>query len=145
MGDPALPPSKFGAGYTVGGSASPAPGRPTAKPAGTGGGGRTGSQPSPHSTPAHDRVDAGRHADSPAGGINRLAVAAFLLVLLLGPFGITLALPMSYIARRQMGRSGQGGAALARAAVTICYLYLAVGLVFLFLCLTYSPSGIRLT
>ena len=144
MGDPALPPSKFGAGYTVGGSAS-APGRPTANPAGTGGGGPTGSQPASHSTLARDPVDAVHTADSPNAGMNRLAVAAFLLVLLFGPFGIPLTLPMSHIARYQIGRSGQGGAVLATAAVMLSYAYLAVGLVVLFLWLTYSPIGIRLT
>ena len=52
---------------------------------------------------------------------------------------------MSYIARYQIGRSRQGGAVLATAAVMLSYAYLAGGLVVLFLWLTYSPIGIRLT
>jgi hypothetical protein len=130
--EPALPPSRFGAGYSVGGAPAAPPARPTATTAGAAG--RDGIGP-PATYPALS-----------ATGMNRLAVTAFVLVLFFGPFVVLLTLPMAYIARHQINRSGQGGAGLAKAAVLIGYAYLAVGMTVLVLALYVDRSiGVALT
>jgi hypothetical protein len=62
-----------------------------------------------------------------------LAVTAFVLVLLFGPFVAPLTLPMSYVADRRIGQSGESGAGLAKAATLISYGYLVLGVVVLVL------------
>ncbi len=109
MADPSLPPSKFGAGFTVG----------------------AGFAPATRSAPASE-------------GANRLAVSAFVTVLVLGIFVAPITFPVSFVAERQIRRSGQKGAGLATAAKIISGIYLLMGLVVLGLWLyvrTGDPAG----
>lgn len=132
MGHPVLPPSKFGAGYTVGApAAAPAP-QATATPR--------------HTVSAY-RLHPSSTSLSPDApeSTNRLALAAFVMVLFFGLFAVWLTLPMAHIARRQIAQSGQGGAGLAKAAIAVGYCWLAVGVAVLVLALTTGSSyGIRL-
>jgi hypothetical protein len=77
--------------------------------------------------------------------MSRLAVASFVLALLLGPFVVPATLPMAYVARRQINRTGQGGAGLAKAALLISYAYLAVGLTALALLLYVNGTSTAIT
>lgn len=128
MADPVLPPSRFGAGYTVGpptaiGAALPGP--PAAL-------GNPGASPDPaHVTSAPANA-----------GMNLLAVTAFVLSLLWGPFLVVLTIPMALHARRQIARRHQGGGGLALAALALAAIYLVVGLVVVVLALcTQGPIG----
>lgn len=106
MAGSALPPSKFGAGFSVGGAAAapPRPARgisPTASP------GSVGPR------------------------LNRLAIATFVTALFLGWLVAPFTLPLSIVAKRQIAVSGEGGGALARAATIISGVYLALLVVLL--------------
>jgi hypothetical protein len=104
-GDAGLPPSRFGAGYTVGGSpSSPSIGPSPAAPA-----------PATSST------------------MSPLAVCAFVLVLLLGPFVVPATIPMAAAARGQSRRSAGGGLGLANAALILSGIYAVLGVVVLIL------------
>jgi hypothetical protein len=104
-GDAGLPPSRFGVGYTVGGS----PGIPAATPS-----------PGPPSSPAQAKT-------------NPLAVAAFVLVLLLGPFVVPATIPMAMAARNRSRRSAGGGMGLANTALILSGIYAVLGVVVLVL------------
>ncbi|MGE0214232.1 hypothetical protein [Mycolicibacterium sp.] len=107
MTEPPLPPSRFGAGYTVG---APAAGAGVPAPVAA--------------TPA------------PAMPVNRIAVIAFVTVLVFGPLAVPFALPLAVLARRQIGRTGHGGAGLATAALCIGAGYLVLGAVVAVLAVT---------
>jgi hypothetical protein len=123
VGDPVLPPSRFGAGYTVGAPAS------------------TGPAPAPlvQSAAVSHPGAVYSHDGHSAAGVNALAVVAFVLVLLFGPFVVALTIPMAFVARSQISRSGQSGAGLAKAALALSAIYLAVGAVVLILALVVRP------
>jgi hypothetical protein len=111
MADPQLPPSRFGAGYVVGSPATaPSATAPTvvapANPTQPGGG------------PGAPMIA--------SAGVNPLAVAAFGLIVLFGPFAIPLSLPLAYVARAQLTSSSQGGGGLAKAAIALNFVYVAV-------------------
>jgi hypothetical protein len=128
MADSVLPPSRFGAGYTVGASTpggSAQPGAPVSAPT-----------PGPAAAPTVDGA-----AALPSTGAHPLAVASFLLVLLLGPFVVPLTVPLSLFARSQISRTGQGGAGLVKAALALSCIYLAAGVVVLVLALVVAPPG----
>lgn len=129
MADPALPPSRFGAGYTVG----PQPATGAAPPGPPAALGNPGASPA---DPAHE-------TSAPANaGVNLLAVVAFVLSLLWGPFLVVLTIPMALHARRQIARRHQGGGGLALAALALAAIYLVVGLVVVVLALcTQGPIG----
>lgn len=100
MGSPTLPPSRFGAGYSVGAPPSaPVAASPSASPAG------------------------------PSVRVNPLAAAAFGAVLLLGPLVIWLTVPMALVARSQITTSGEAGSGLATAALALSSIYLALAMV----------------
>lgn len=122
MGDPRLPPSRFGVGHTTGGPAvhavsqSPPPAPSYAPPLGP-------------STPA----------PAPDGPTNRLALLAFIAVVGLGPLAAPLAVPTAVVASRQCAQSRQRGAGLAKAAVFIGVAYLVFAAVVVILRLL--PAG----
>lgn len=99
MANSALPPSRFGSGFTVGESSSSIPAAPAT------------SGPSP----------------SPAG--NRLAAVAFVASLLFGLVVAPLTLPLSFVAHRQAVDAGQGASGLAKASMVISGIYLVLGAV----------------
>lgn len=113
MIEPRLPPSKFGAGYTAGG----VPAAPQVAA----------------TIPSASGAAVSSHPLSPSAnpGVDHVAAAAFVLVVLFGPFVAPLTLPMSYVAGRRIGKSGQSGAGLAKAAKAISYVYLALAVVVL--------------
>lgn len=98
-----LPPSRFGAGYSVGGTPLPAASAPTVAVSAT--------------SPA-----------APAR-VNPVAVTSFVAVLILGLVVAPITLPLALAAQHQIRRSGAGGGRLASAAVIISGLYLVVGAV----------------
>ncbi|MDZ4269658.1 MAG: hypothetical protein U1D00_28915 [Mycobacterium sp.] len=102
-----LPPGRFTAGYSVGDRSA------------------SGPAASALAVPA-----------PPSAQVNRLAVLAFALVLILGPLAVPVAMPMAAAGQRQIGRNGQSGAGLARAALFIGAVYLVIGAVVLFLVLS---------
>lgn len=116
VADGPLPPSRFAAGHTVGGTmnaqAAVAPSRPVA----------TGPQ-----TPLL-AVATAVHLPT-----NKLAITAFVLVVAFGPVGALGAVPIAVVAYRQCVASGRRGAGLAKAAIFIgaAYLVLAVVVVML--------------
>jgi len=130
MADSALPPSRFGAGYTVGAPAqSPAP--PAALP------------PSASlSGPSAGAPMAGAGTAAPAADVNSLAAASFVLVLLFGPFVVPLTVPLSLRARSQIVRSGEGGAGLVTATLALSCIYLAAAVVVGVLVLVAAPAGV---
>jgi hypothetical protein len=125
-----LPPSRFGAGFTVGGQtasrASPAaqtfPG--------------AGGPLAPH---VGDPVASGGALTS-ANGMNTLAVLSFVSVLLLGPLVVAVSIPMAVIARVQINRRGQSGGGLVIATLALSVIYLAFGVVVLLLLLSAQTS-----
>ena len=117
MGDPRLPPSRFGVGHTVGG-------------------------PSTHSaTPAAPPLASPVLAPAAGsdGPTNRLALLAFVAVIGLGPLAAPLAVPAAVVAGRQCAQSRQRGAGLAKAAVFIGVAYLVFAVVVVILRLL--PTG----
>ena len=112
--DPPLPPSRFGAGHTVGPQA-PAVAQPLpVAPA--------SALPSPSAPPQFGAPPA------PTDRVNRLAAVSFILVLALGELVAPVTIPMALAAQHQINRSGQPGAGLAKAALLIGLAYLAIGL-----------------
>lgn len=93
MTNPALPPSRFGAGFSTGGATAPSPASGPVRP------------------PVGPRL-------------NRLASGTFVAALFLGIVVAPLTLLLAFVAQRQIARSGEGGAALARAAAIISGVYL---------------------
>jgi len=112
VADGQLRPSRFAAGHTVGEAATrPVPGPP--------------APPGPSIPPI---------APPPAvvsNGLptNRLAIAAFVLVVALGPIGAPVAVPIALGARRQCAVSGRRGAGLAKVAIFIGVAYVALATV----------------
>ena len=135
VGEGVLPPSKFDAGYTVSGP----PAAPPAPQAATTGGFPPGSGATPRQARYQVLSPQAPPGDPDAvaatEGTNSLAVAAFVLAMVFGPFAVAVTLPMAYLARRQITQTGQGGAGLATAAVMISYVYLALGVTVLALSL----------
>lgn len=120
-----LPPSRFGAGYTVGGQPI------------------SGLSPAGHASPMVDNAVANTARPAPAAGMNTLAVVSFVLVLLLGPFIVAITLPMALIARVQINSRGQGGSGLVLATLALSVIYLAFGVVVLLLMLySQTPTGV---
>jgi hypothetical protein len=68
-------------------------------------------------------------APPPSPPLNRLAVVAFATSLALGPVAFWLTIPLAAVARTRIRRSAQGGAGLARAAIAISCIYLALTIV----------------
>ncbi len=124
-----LPPSRFGAGFTVGGppvsAANPA-GPTIANVSGPPG---VGAAPDPSAA-----------APAPAGDMNILAVLSFVSVLLLGPLIVAASIPMALVARTQISRRGQGGNGLVIATLALSVIYLAFGVVVLMLVLYAQTS-----
>ncbi len=122
-----LPPSRFGAGFTVGGP-----------PAGA-------ASAVAHTTPAAGSPSAavprdGRGTLTPANELNGLALLSFVSVLLLGPLVVVASIPLALIARTQIARRGQSGAGLVIAALALSVIYLAFGVLVLLL-LLYAQSS----
>ncbi|GAY17817.1 hypothetical protein [Mycobacterium sp. shizuoka-1] len=127
MPDSVLPPSRFGAGYTVG---SPPP---TALPATDG----TQLRSQSPTGPAVSSPPAGPATNAP---ISSLALASFVLVLLMGPFIAPLTIPLSLIARRHITQSGSAGAGLAKAALAMSCIYLIAAAVVVVLLVVVRPA-----
>ncbi|MEW5808616.1 MAG: DUF4190 domain-containing protein [Actinomycetota bacterium] len=70
---------------------------------------------------------------------NGAAFVAFVVTLLLGPFVAPVTIPLAVMAHRQILRSGQAGAGLAKATVFVGVAYLAVGAVAVLL--MFWPAG----
>ncbi len=123
-----LPPSRFGAGFTVGGgSVTPVSAAgPTASNV---------SGPPSVAAPAANTV-----APTTAKDMNALAVLSFVSVLLLGPLIVVVSIPMALTARTQINRRGQGGSGLVIATLALSVIYLAFGVVVLLL-LLYAQSS----
>jgi hypothetical protein len=100
VGNPVLPPSRFGAGYTAGPPTTQAGAAPA----------KYGATPS-----------------APIARTNSLAVASFVLTLLFGPFLVPATVPMALVARAQNKHSGEGGTALANAALVVSAIYALLG------------------
>lgn len=114
VADPLLPPSRFGAGHTVGPQPpSVAQSLPVAP---------APASPPPSAPPQFGSVPA------PTDRVNRLAAVSFILVLALGELVAPVTIPMALAAQQQINRSGQPGAGLAKAALLIGLAYLAIGL-----------------
>ncbi|SBS75489.1 conserved exported hypothetical protein [uncultured Mycobacterium sp.] len=126
MPDSVLPPSRFGAGYTVG--ATP----PTAGPPVT----RAPAQPT--TGPVAAPPPAGVSSNAP---ISSLALTSFVLVLLMGPFIAPLTIPLSLVARRRIAQTGIGGIGLAKAALAMSCIYLVAAAVVAILILIVTPVG----
>ncbi|WP_142386891.1 hypothetical protein [Mycobacterium hubeiense] len=99
MPDSALPPSKFGAGYTAAGAAS--------------------VQPAVTAAPAPLEI----------ARVNVLAVVSFVGALFLGPIAAPVTLPLAYFARARIPHTGECGGRLANAAIIISIGYLMIGVV----------------
>lgn len=69
-------------------------------------------------------------------GTNGLAIAALVCAFLCSPLGIIL----GFVARRQISRTGQGGAGLALAAILIACVSIALGVILLAAGYAISPS-----
>jgi hypothetical protein len=102
VGNPVLPPSRFGAGYTAGAPTTQAAAVPAKYPA---------------------------TSNAPAARTNPLAAASFVLTLLFGPFLVPATVPMALVARAQNKHSGEGGTALASAALVVSAIYALLGAV----------------
>ena len=101
MAEPSLSPSRFSAGYSVGG--------------------RTGSEVLPPAT--------GPASAATSAPVNQFAVIGFVLILILGPFAVPVGVPIALVGQRQIARTGQSGAGLARAALYIGAVYGVIGVV----------------
>ncbi|MGE2716267.1 hypothetical protein ACQI4L_19610 [Mycolicibacterium litorale] len=99
MADSALPPSRFGSGFTAGHNSSTGRGAPAAA------------------------------GPSPAPAVSRLAVVTFTASLALGLVVAPLTLPLSFVAHRQVVDTGRSGGGLAKASMAISGIYLVVGVV----------------
>lgn len=105
MADSAVPPSKFGAGFTTGSATAPPPAPVSPRP--------------------------GSAVLNQAAPLNKLAVGTFVAALFLGLVVAPFTLPLALVAQRQIQDSGESGAGLARAAVIISGVYLIFGVVVL--------------
>lgn len=124
----ALPPSKFGAGYTIGDgvtqpptySASaqyPPPGLEPPAPA-----------PTPYpSMPVQYPVAVMPGGYVPAAKTNSMAIAALVCSLVLAPLGIVF----GHIALSQIKRTGEEGKGLAIAGLVIGYIFTAIAVIWL--------------
>lgn len=127
----ALPPSKFGAGYTVGeGAAEPPPayGYPSAYPPPSAeppplGGEPVRYPPSPVAYP----VTPVPGVYVPATKTNSMAIAALVCSLVLAPLGIVF----GHIALSQMKRTGEDGRGLAIAGLVIGYIFTGIALLWI--------------
>lgn len=134
--EPVLPPSRFGAGFSVGGP-EPQPGYPPQAFA--------ASEPPPPQIqyPASQQYPAPPQypvvvpvAYMPAPKTNGLAIAAFvcpLVLCVLFPLGIIF----GHIALSQIARTGEGGRGLAIAGLVISYVLAAI-VVFAFMLPTFG-------
>lgn len=129
---PVLPPSRFGAGFTVGGEPTPPP--PPAYPS------YPAPEPpaSPYSQPVQYPSAPVQYPPAvtpypvvmpvayvPAQGTNGLAIAA-LVCPLAGCFLFPLGIIFGHIALSQIARTGESGRGLAIAGLVISYVILAV-------------------
>lgn len=121
MPDRPLPPSRFGAGHTVGAPTPPAPYASAPPP----------TPPAPYaSAPRHTSAGAPPPVlASPAQPTNGLAGVAFALAVFLGPLAAPVAIALGVVAQRQSARLGQAGAGLAKSAVFIGAAYLVLAAV----------------
>jgi hypothetical protein len=133
--EPYVRPSKFGAGYTVGGpDVSPQPVAPApaasaaAEPIGPGVVATGTEEQSAVALDSRREPDAGLEPVN-SGPRNALATASLVLVVLLGAFLSPITLIMAYAARAQIKRTGERGADVALAALVVSWVFLVVGLV----------------
>lgn len=135
MADPLLPPSRFGAGYSVGADPRAGAARTTA----------LNSSPPAHAragTIGPSPVDPAVATAAPKAEVNLLAVAAFVLTLLWGPFLLIVTIPMALRARAQVTRRRQSGGGLAVAALVLGGIYLITGVMVVVLAWqTHGPIG----
>jgi hypothetical protein len=124
MPDTSLPPSRFGAGYTV--RAAPLP-QQAGNPMGA-----VSSTAAPLLGPAGAAVVNAPPAASTVK-VDSWAAVSFILVLLFGPFVAPATLPMGLVARKRISGGTGGGRAFATAAVALSCVYLAAAAVLLVL------------
>ncbi|CAM3655944.1 DUF4190 domain-containing protein [Mycolicibacterium frederiksbergense] len=122
-GRSALPPSKFGAGFTVGEDATgppPSYGYPAQYAP------QAPEPPAPDVTryppPAPYPVTYAPAAYAPAPSTNSMAIAALVCSLVLAPLGIVF----GHIALSQINRTGEEGRGLAIAGLVIGYIFTAI-------------------
>ncbi|MDH6246229.1 hypothetical protein M2432_003886 [Mycobacterium sp. OTB74] len=111
VADPALPPSRFGVGYTAGG---PAPSGAAVPVANIGGISSAATYPAPS-----------------AQSSNLMASVAFALAVFCGLFAVPLTIPLAVVARGQARRGGDRNGGAADAALAVSLIYLVVGVVVL--------------
>lgn len=143
--EPVVRPSKFGAGYTVGGPPAPqvppapVPVLPTPVVSempsiAVSDSGKTGAHSAEQvaERPAAVAI-AERPAvvSAPAAGRNVLATAALVLVVLFGAFSSPITLVMAHVARARIKKTGERGAGVALAALVLSYVFMFVGMVVL--------------
>lgn len=119
-----LPPSKFGAGFTVGGGITEPPpvyGYPAPEPPAPG---AVHYPPPPVHYPPVPQYGV---AMVPAARTNSMAIAALVCSLVLAPLGIVF----GHIALSQINRTGEDGRGLAIAGLIIGYIFTAIGVLWL--------------
>ncbi len=122
----ALPPSRFGAGYTAG-----TPGAPTAVPSTSGAGLPSGGRvalAAPQRAGSPTLGDAAPGSLPQNGGDSGYAAVALVLAVSFGVFAVPVTIPMAFAARLRSWRAGAGNAATANAALIIGAIYLIIGL-----------------
>ena len=134
-----LPPSRFGAGYTVGGQTAE-PGPTCASPSGYGapvGGYQPPTTPEPSDALRYPDV-AGQSLTYPVAPVavgspmpvartNSMAVAALVCSLVLAPLGIVF----GHIALSQIKRTGEDGKGFAIAGLVIGYIFTGIAVLWL--------------
>lgn len=143
-----LPPSQFGAGYTVGGAADEpslrsgyvatpqhAPVESSTRPQYADTTSQTAGQASYYGTPVVGTVL------MPVRKTNSMAIAALVSALTLAPLGIVF----GHIALSQMKRSGEEGRGLAVAGLVIGYISTAVWLIIVIAYIAYIVFWVWLT
>lgn len=135
-----LPPSKFGAGFTLGDGTEPPPayGYPTHYPPPALEPPPPGAThyPPPGAGPVHYPVAPGSYpmmmmpgAYAPVASTNTMAVAAVVCSLVLAPLGIAF----GHIALSQISRTGEEGRGLAIAGLIIGYILTAIAVLWILL------------
>lgn len=122
MGDPSLPPSRFGPGYTVGPQPVPPVGRPVPATSPQASAGWPAAQ-----APAHVQTAPAPPSPPAPPRTNPWAAVAFFLTLFFGTLVIVLTIPMALVVRRHIARTGEGGKGLTTATLLIGCAYLALG------------------
>ncbi|WP_019973407.1 hypothetical protein [Mycobacterium sp. 141] len=119
---PALPPSRFAAGYTAG-----APGMQTAVPSTPGAGPLPGGR-GPQATSQHAGPSAAAPGSLPqTGDAGGYAAVALVLVVVFGPFAVPVTTPMALAARARARRTGVVSPVTANATLIIGAIYLIIG------------------